>query len=51
MLKKLKEIFDSKELLKGNYGVEREGLRVNEKGELSLKPHPKVLVIRLIILI
>ena len=42
MLKKLKEIFDSKELLKGNYGVEREGLRVNEKGELSLKPHPKV---------
>lgn len=42
MLNKLKELFDSKELLKGNYGIEREGLRVNEKGELSLRSHPKV---------
>lgn len=42
MLNKLKELFNSKELLKGNYGLEREGLRVNEKGELSLRHHPEV---------
>ncbi len=42
MLKKLKELFNSYELLKANYGIEREGLRVNDKGELSLKNHPSV---------
>ena len=42
MLKKLKELFTPFELLKGNYGIEREGLRVNDKGELSLKDHPIV---------
>ena len=42
MLKKLKELFTTYELLKGNYGIEREGLRVNDKGELSLKNHPSV---------
>ena len=42
MLKKLKELFTPHELLKGNYGIEREGLRVNDKGELSLKDHPSV---------
>lgn len=42
MLDKLKELFNSNDLLKGNYGIEREGLRVNEKGQLSLEPHPKV---------
>ena len=42
MLNKLKELFTPYELLKGNYGIEREGLRVNDKGELSLKNHPSV---------
>ncbi|BCZ46294.1 glutathione biosynthesis bifunctional protein GshAB [Clostridium gelidum] len=42
MLNKLKELFTSDELLKGNYGIEREGLRVNDKGELSLNDHPSV---------
>lgn len=42
MLNKLKELFNSEELLKGNYGIEREGLRVNGEGKLSLEPHPKV---------
>lgn len=42
MLNKLKELFNSQELLKGNYGIEREGLRVNGEGQLSLEPHPKV---------
>ncbi len=42
MLNKLKELFTSDELLKGNYGIEREGLRVNDIGELSEKAHPSV---------
>ena len=42
MLKKLKKLFMPYELLKGNYGVEREGLRINDKGELSLLNHPSV---------
>lgn len=42
MLKKLKELFTPCELLEGNYGIEREGLRVNKKGELSQKDHPGV---------
>lgn len=42
MLKKLKELFTPHELLKGNYGIEREGLRVNHKGELSQNDHPSV---------
>jgi glutamate--cysteine ligase len=42
MLNKLKELFMPYELLKGNYGIERESLRVNDKGELSVKAHPEV---------
>ena len=42
MLNKFKELFMPHELLKGNYGVERESLRVNDKGELSEKEHPSV---------
>lgn len=42
MLNKFKELFTSHELLMGNYGIEREGLRVNDKGELSEKDHPSV---------
>lgn len=40
MLKTMKNLFTKQELLKGNFGVEREGLRVDFKGKLSQKPHP-----------
>mgnify|MGYP004501870155 CR=1 FL=1 len=33
--------FNSFDLLKGNFGIEREMLRVDRDGELSKKPHPK----------
>ena len=49
MLNKLKELFTSDELLKGNYGIEREGLRVNDKGKLSYDLIQRYLVIRQII--
>ena len=42
MLNILKNKFTSKEILLGNYGIEREGLRVDKEGKLSLKPHPEV---------
>ncbi|MGE7873587.1 bifunctional glutamate--cysteine ligase GshA/glutathione synthetase GshB [Bacillus paramycoides] len=42
MLSKLKHLFSPKQLLSGNFGVEREMLRVNEEGNLSVKPHPSV---------
>lgn len=42
MLELLKELFTPYELLKGNYGIEREGLRVSDKGELSEKDHPEI---------
>ncbi len=42
MLQKLKELFNWKELLKVNIGIEREGLRVNENGTLSKENHPSV---------
>ena len=42
MLKTIKNLFTKQELLKGNFGVEREGLRVDLKGKLSQKPHPTV---------
>lgn len=41
MLNKLKK-FTKNEILIGNYGIERELLRVDGKGDLSLKLHPKV---------
>lgn len=41
MIDKLKK-FTKEEILAGSYGVERELLRVDDKGNLSLKPHPKV---------
>ena len=46
MLKTIKNLFTKQELLKGNFGVEREGLRVDLKGKLSQKPHPTVFDIR-----
>ena len=42
MLQNLKELFNGKELLKANIGIEREGLRVNENGILSKENHPSV---------
>lgn len=42
MLSKLKHLFSPKQLLSGNFGIEREMLRVNEEGKLSVKPHPSV---------
>lgn len=42
MLQKLKELFNGKELLKGNIGIEREGLRVYKNGVLSKENHPSV---------
>ena len=42
MLQNLRELFNGKELLKGNIGIEREGLRVNENGTLSKENHPSV---------
>jgi glutamate--cysteine ligase len=42
MLNRLKELFLPYELLNGNYGIERESLRVNNKGELSQINHPSV---------
>ena len=41
MIETLKKLFQSDELLKGNYGIEREALRVDNSGKLSKKPHSK----------
>ena len=37
----IKKILKPEEILEGNFGLEKEGLRINKKGELSLTPHPK----------
>ncbi|MDO5516692.1 MAG: bifunctional glutamate--cysteine ligase GshA/glutathione synthetase GshB, partial [Clostridium sp.] len=42
MLRKLKEIFTPYELLQGNYGIERESLRVDSNGEIAKTNHPAV---------
>ena len=42
MLNTFKALFTSDEILRGNFGVEREGLRVGVKGELSRNKHPEV---------
>ena len=42
MLEKIKEISSAYELLKGNYGIEREALRVYKDGNLAQSPHPEV---------
>ena len=42
MLNTFKALFTPDEILKANFGVEREGLRVCAKGELSKNKHPKV---------
>ena len=42
MLNTIKKLFNKQELLKGNFGIEREGLRVDYEGKLSTNPHPEV---------
>ena len=42
MKNKIKNIFTAKELLSGNFGIERESLRVDNEGKLSLRPHPSI---------
>ena len=42
MLDRLKVLFSPEELLEGDVGIEREGLRVNAKGELALTKHPDI---------
>lgn len=42
MLNTFKTLFTPEEILRGNFGVEREGLRVDIQGNLSKNKHPKV---------
>ena len=41
MLQQLKDQLQANDLLTGNFGIEREVLRVNLDGTLALTPHPK----------
>ena len=41
MLNEINKLFSKQELLKGNFGIEREGLRVDLQGKLAITPHPK----------
>lgn len=38
----IKELLSPEEILGGNFGFEKEGLRVNSIGELSMTPHPEI---------
>lgn len=40
MLNKIKNIFSNKEILSGNFGIERETLRVDTDGNLAKSEHP-----------
>lgn len=42
MLQIIKELFNANEILSGNFGIEREGLRIDKEGVLSFEKHPKV---------
>lgn len=42
MLEKMKGLLTREDLLGGHFGIEREGLRCEESGNLALTPHPKV---------
>lgn len=42
MLNKVKNLFSNKEILSGNFGIERETLRLKEDGWLSSSNHPEV---------
>ena len=41
-IEKIKKTNTTKEILKGRFGIEREGLRIKKNGELSLTKHPKI---------
>ncbi|MEG0014604.1 MAG: bifunctional glutamate--cysteine ligase GshA/glutathione synthetase GshB [Cellulosilyticaceae bacterium] len=41
MLQHIKDLFTPEELLKGQFGIEREGLRCNDRGRLSRQMHPR----------
>lgn len=41
MLTKIKGLFNKNEILSGNYGIEREGLRVDFEGKLANTNHPE----------
>lgn len=41
MLNKIKKLFSSKEILSGNFGIERETLRLDENGYLAKSDHPE----------
>lgn len=41
MLNKVKKLFSSKEILNGNFGIERETLRIDENGYLAKTDHPE----------
>lgn len=43
MLMQLKSLLNSRELMEGKFGIERECLRVNPDGSLALSPHPTAL--------
>lgn len=38
----IKDLLNKEEILAGNFGFEKEGLRINNKGELSHTPHPQI---------
>lgn len=38
----IKQHFSAEELLSGDFGIEREGLRVTASGKLALTPHPEI---------
>ncbi|OON91770.1 MAG: glutathione synthetase [Epulopiscium sp. Nele67-Bin002] len=42
MINKVKEKFRPEQLMKGNFGIEREGLRCDRNGRLVTTPHPEV---------
>ncbi len=42
MLLELKEKLTVEDLYHGNFGIEREGLRVTQEGKLADTPHPEV---------
>lgn len=41
MLELLKDKFTAYEILKGNFGIERESLRCDQNGKLALTSHPQ----------
>ena len=42
MLDKIKELFTGNEIISGNFGIEREALRVDESGNLVTTDHPEI---------